>query len=188
MTAPALLVVPHAAARLAPGRSPWPGSAAAAVWGLLLGSPSAPGPTCSLGNGFYFALARRSPGRSSSAIQYLAGAGWWVVLRRVPEAMMAGAARWRPCCCSPLFFGRHAPLSWTPPGRRPGDPLLAGQGRLSQLALLLRCAWPSCSGLWVLFARPLRRASLAGRTGRWAGLAPPAAGAPLRALRAWSSR
>jgi hypothetical protein len=74
------------------------------------------------------------------SIHYLAGAGWWVVLRRVPEAMMAGLPIAAIALALTLFLGRDLLYPW------------AGAFMFARMALMLT--------LWVALADAIRRASL----------------------------
>jgi hypothetical protein len=92
------------------------------------------------------------------AIHYLAGAGWWVVLRRLPEALAAylpvGAA-----LLLLLYFGREVLWPWSRP-EAAADPLIAAKAAyLNTPFFFLRMV--AFLALWCLFARLLRRASLA---------------------------
>jgi len=74
------------------------------------------------------------------SIHYLAGAGWWLVLRRVPEAMMAGLPIAAIALALTLFLGRSLLYPW------------AGAFMFARMALMLT--------LWVALAAAIRRASL----------------------------
>jgi hypothetical protein len=108
-------------------------------------------------NGFFF-LSLALAGLVFLAIQYLASAGWWTALRRVPEAL----ASLLPLAALPmaaLWFGRQALYPWTRPGAA-NDPVLAAKAAylntpffFARLVLFLAA--------WSLFAVLLRRTSLA---------------------------
>jgi hypothetical protein len=92
------------------------------------------------------------------AVHRLANAGWWSVIRRVPEAL----ASLMPLAALPMlavYLGRRALYPWTRPGAM-ADPALAAKSAylnepffLGRMLLFL--------GLWSLFAVLMRRASLA---------------------------
>jgi hypothetical protein len=83
------------------------------------------------------------------SIQYLAGAGWWIVLRRVPEAMMAGLPIVAILLVVSLFFGRLALYPWSHavPTFYLNTPFF-----FARMAFVLL--------LWVLLAHAIRTASL----------------------------
>jgi hypothetical protein len=92
------------------------------------------------------------------AIQQLASAGWWSAIRRVPEAFMSLL----PLAAVPMllvFVGRFYLYPWTRP-EVAAEPLVAAKGvYLNAPFFLLRML--VFLGLWSLFARLLRRSSLA---------------------------
>ena len=108
-------------------------------------------------NGFYF-LSLALAGLVFLAIQYLAGAGWWSAIRRVPEALMTVI----PLAAVPmlaLYFGRGTLYPWTHPELL-HDPVVAGKSAylntpffFARMLLFL--------AVWSGFAVLLRRASLA---------------------------
>jgi hypothetical protein len=93
------------------------------------------------------------------ALQYLTRAGWWVVIRRLPEAMMAalpvaGLLVLSVCLDLPALY------PWARPAQVAHDPLLAARSRyLAPAPFAARMA--AILALWTLFALLLRRASLA---------------------------
>ncbi|HEX4960140.1 MAG TPA: hypothetical protein VF173_04830 [Thermoanaerobaculia bacterium] len=93
------------------------------------------------------------------AIQYLAGAGWWTAVRRVPEALMSLL----PVAALPMlavWFGRHELYPWTRPGVMAAEPAVAAKAAyLNEPFFLVRMV--GFLGVWSLFAFLLRRASLA---------------------------
>ena len=107
-------------------------------------------------DGFFF-LSTALAGLVFIAIQYLASAGWWTAIRRVPEAL----ASLLPLASLPmaaLWFGRRALYPWTRPGAL-RDPLLAAKAAylnvpffFTRLVLFL--------AVWSLFAVLMRRTSL----------------------------
>jgi hypothetical protein len=109
-------------------------------------------------DGVYF-LSLALAGALFLAVQYLTRAGWWVAIRRVPEAMMAavpvaGGLTLAVCLGLPELY------PWARPALVARDPLLAARSRYlspgpfaARMALFL--------ALWTLFALLLRRASLA---------------------------
>jgi hypothetical protein len=108
-------------------------------------------------DGFYF-LSLALAGLVFLAIQYLASAGWWVAIRRVPEALMSLV----PVAALPMlgvWFGRRFLYSWMRPGAVAADPVLAAKAAwLSEPFFLARMVL--FLGLWSLFAVLLRRASI----------------------------
>ncbi len=107
----------------------------------------------------FFFLSLALAGILFLALHYLSSAGWWAVIRRVPEAMM-GFVPVAGLLTLPLYFGRQVLYPWTRPEVLRHDPVVAAKsaylntpfffGRM--LAFLL---------LWSLFALLLRRTSLA---------------------------
>lgn len=108
--------------------------------------------------GFYF-LALALAGLVFLAIQYLAGAGWWTAVRRVPEALMALV----PLAALPMlavWLGRHTLYPWTRPEVLAREPAVAAKAAyLNEPFFLVRMVL--FLGVWSLFAVLLRRASLA---------------------------
>lgn len=108
--------------------------------------------------GFYF-LALALAGLVFLAIQYLAGAGWWTALRRVPEALMTLV----PLAALPmlaLWLGRRILYPWTRPEVMAAEPAVAAKAAyLNEPFFLVRMVL--FLGIWSLFAVLLRRASLA---------------------------
>jgi hypothetical protein len=107
--------------------------------------------------GNFYLLSLALGGALFISTQYLSGASWWVVLRRVAEAMMAGLPAVALLLLA-LFFGRHALYPWAhaeaddhgPAGK---DLYLEPAFLFARMAIVLAA--------WVLLARALRRASLA---------------------------
>jgi hypothetical protein len=107
-------------------------------------------------DGFFF-LSLALAGLVFIAIQYLANAGWWTAIRRVPEAL----ASLLPLASIPmaaLWFGRRALYPWTRPGAL-RDPLVAAKAAylntpffFTRLVLFL--------AVWSFFAVLMRRTSL----------------------------
>jgi hypothetical protein len=97
------------------------------------------------------------------SIQFLSNAGWWVVLRRVPEAMMAGLPIVAILMLA-LFFGRATLYPWaqaqasaaaastSAPASGFTSSYLNSAFVFARMAIVL--------GVWVLFARAIRCASL----------------------------
>ncbi len=83
------------------------------------------------------------------SIQYLSGSGWWVVLRRVPEAMMAGLPIVAILMLCSVFFGRQTLYPWAHevPTFYLNTPFF-----FARMAFVLL--------LWVLLAYAIRTASL----------------------------
>ncbi|MEA2600337.1 MAG: hypothetical protein QOF89_1329 [Acidobacteriota bacterium] len=108
--------------------------------------------------GFYF-LALALAGLVFLAIQYLAGAGWWTAVRRVPEALMTLV----PLAALPMlavWLGRRVLYPWTRPEVMAAEPAVAAKAAyLNEPFFLIRMVL--FLGVWSLFAVLLRRASLA---------------------------
>jgi hypothetical protein len=108
--------------------------------------------------GFYF-LALALAGLVFLAIQYLAGAGWWTAVRRIPEALMTLV----PLAALPMlavWLGRRALYPWTRPEVMAAEPAVAAKAAyLNEPFFLIRMVL--FLGVWSLFAVLLRRASLA---------------------------
>lgn len=109
-------------------------------------------------NGFFF-LSLALAGMVFLAIQYLASAGWWAALRRVPEALMSLV----PVAALPMLAvwgGRRALYPWTRPEFMAAEPTVAAKAAwLNEPFFLVRMV--VFLGVWGLFAVLLRRASLA---------------------------
>ncbi|HEY0409670.1 MAG TPA: hypothetical protein VGE42_05325, partial [Candidatus Dormibacteraeota bacterium] len=109
-------------------------------------------------DGYYF-LSLALAGRVFLAIKYLASAGWWTALRRVPEALMSLV----PVAALPMlavWFGRRTLYPWTRPGFMGSEPALAAKAAyLNEPFFLVRMVL--FLGVWSVFAVLLRRASLA---------------------------
>ncbi|MBW8875889.1 MAG: hypothetical protein JF614_13065 [Acidobacteria bacterium] len=112
-------------------------------------------------DGYYF-LSLALAGLFFLAIKYLASAGWWTAVRRVPEALMSLV----PVAALPMlavWFGRHALYPWTRPGYpriMATEPALAAKAAyLNEPFFLVRMVL--FLGVWSVFAVLLRRASLA---------------------------
>lgn len=86
------------------------------------------------------------------SIHYLAGAGWWVVLRRVPEAMMAGLPVGAVLMLT-LFFGRAVLYPWARGGEEGG-----ASAYLNPAFVFLRML--TVLIVWVGLAWAMRHASL----------------------------
>jgi hypothetical protein len=107
----------------------------------------------------FFFLSLGLAGILFLALHYLSSAGWWAVIRRVPEAMM-GFVPVAGLLTLPLYLGRHVLYPWTRPEVLRDDPVVAAKsaylntpsffGRM--LAFVL---------LWSFFAWLFRRTSLA---------------------------
>jgi hypothetical protein len=135
---------------------------AAALAGLLFsGGAGGAGPrtwATLLINDFFF-LSLALAGILFIALHYLSSAGWWTVIRRVPEAMM-GFLPVAGLLTLPLYFGRRALYPWTRPEILRHDPVVAAKTAylntpffFGRMLLFL--------ALWSLFAYLLRRTSLA---------------------------
>ncbi|HEX3554691.1 MAG TPA: hypothetical protein VIA62_15820, partial [Thermoanaerobaculia bacterium] len=109
-------------------------------------------------DGYYF-LSLALAGLVFLAIKYLASAGWWTALRRVPEALMSLV----PVAALPMlavWFGRRTLYPWTRPGFMDSEPALAAKAAyLNEPFFLVRMVL--FLGVWSVFAVLLRRASLA---------------------------
>ena len=127
----------------------------AAVAGIAF-SPARTWPSLLVGNVYLLSLALA--GALFIGIHYLSGAGWWVVVRRVAEAMMAGLPVVALLVLG-LFFGRHTLYPWAHPEALEHGPLPAGKATyLSTPFVFARMV--VVLGVWVLLARAIRRASL----------------------------
>ena len=127
--------------------------------GVALGMRSDPSRvwTDLLVDGFYF-LSLALAGMVFLAIHYLAGAGWWTALRRVPETLMTLV----PLAALPMlavWLGRRALYPWTRPEVAAEPAVAAKAAYLNEPFFLLRMVL--FLGIWSLFAVLLRRASLA---------------------------
>ena len=105
-------------------------------------------------NGFY-AVAIAVAGVVFIAFQFLTGASWNAGLRRIPEALMAALPAAGALMLA-LFFGRDWLYPWSRRGAELGDAALAiyfgAPLFFGRMALFV--------GVWALFARLMRRASL----------------------------
>ena len=138
----------------------------AATAAALLATDPARGWADLLIGGFLFASLSLS-GPLLISVHLLSRAGWWVALRRVPEAMGACLPAAAPLLLL-LVFGRAVLYPWARPGAA-ADPAIAAKGAwLSAPAFFARMAL--FLGIWTLFALALRRASRAEDEG--GGLAP----------------
>jgi hypothetical protein len=134
---------------------------AAALAGLLLtdstGAVQRTWATLLVDDFFFLSLALA--GILFLALHYLSSAGWWTVIRRVPEAMM-GFVPVAALLTLPLYFGRHALYPWTHPETLRHDKVVAAKSAylntpffFSRMLVFL--------ALWSLFAFLFRRTSLA---------------------------
>jgi len=82
------------------------------------------------------------------SIHYLAGAGWWVVLRRVPEAMMAALPAGAVALLLTIVLGGRALYPWA----REGTTYLNTPAVFARMAAVLI--------LWIALAYAIRRSSL----------------------------
>jgi hypothetical protein len=131
--------------------------AAAALAGLLLTNGRRTWATLLVDDFFFLSLALA--GILFLALHYLSSAGWWTVIRRVPEAMM-GFVPVAGLLTLPLYFGREALYPWTRPEVLRHEPVVAAKSAylntpffFARMVLFLT--------LWSLFAFLLRRTSLA---------------------------
>lgn len=91
------------------------------------------------------------------AIQYLAAAGWWSVLRRVAEALATAMPVAAPLMLA-VYFGRNLLYPWT--GAAVHDPLVAAKLSYLNVAFFFG-RMLAILALWCLFVLLFRRASLA---------------------------
>jgi hypothetical protein len=92
------------------------------------------------------------------SMQYLSGAGWSVVLRRIAEAMMSGLPIAAALMLS-LFFGRQALYPWAQPGGSAGAAMSPSKAAyLSTPLVFVRMA--VVLALWMLLVHLLRKTSL----------------------------
>ena len=126
-----------------------------AAAGLAL-SPARTWPIVLLSNLYLLSLALA--GAIVLCTQYLSGAGWSVVLRRIPEAMMSGL----PVVAVLMllaFFGRHTLYPWADPEALGHAPMPADKALyLSAPFVFVRMAL--VLALWVWLARAIRKTSL----------------------------
>jgi len=109
-------------------------------------------------NGFYF-VALALSGVLFVAIQYLSQSGWWVAIRRVPEAMM-GFLPVAAVLLLTVYLGRGVLYPWTHPEVLAHDPVVAAKkAYLNEPFFLLRMV--VFLAVWAGFAYLLRRTSLA---------------------------
>jgi len=107
----------------------------------------------------FFFLSLALAGILFLALQYLSSAGWWTVIRRVPEAMM-GFVPVAALLTLPLYFGRQALYPWTRAEVLRHDPTVAAKSAyLNTPFFFARMA--AFLALWTLFALLFRRTSLA---------------------------
>ncbi len=108
-------------------------------------------------DGYYF-LSLALAGLFFLAVKYLASAGWWTAVRRVPEALMSLV----PVAALPMlaiWFGRRALTPGPRPGFRAAAPARAAKAAyLNEPFFLVRMVL--FLGVWSVFAVLLRRASL----------------------------
>jgi hypothetical protein len=130
----------------------------AAAAGLAL-APARTWPSLLVGNVYLLSLALG--GALFIAINFLSGSGWWVVLRRVAEAMMA-ALPVVALLLLALFFGRHALYPWAShaEGGAHGHAALSHGKALYLSTPFVFARMAVVLAAWVLLARALRRASL----------------------------
>ena len=87
------------------------------------------------------------------SLQFLSGAGWSAVLRRIPEAMMSGLPLFGLLVAVAVLFGRQALYPWAGEALSPQKAMYFGTVFLvARLVVVL--------GLWTFLARALRAASL----------------------------
>jgi hypothetical protein len=109
--------------------------------------------------GAFYLLSLALAGLVFVAIQYLASAGWWTAIRRVPEAL----ASLLPIAAVPmlaLWFGRHTLYAWSRPGAAAHDAVLAAKAAYLNVPFFFGRMLLFLT-LWSLFAISLRRISLA---------------------------
>jgi hypothetical protein len=92
------------------------------------------------------------------SMQYLSGAGWSVVLRRIAEAMMSGLPVAAALMLS-LFFGRHTLYPWAQPGGAVGVAMSPAKAAYLSTPLVFARMFAMLA-LWVLLAHRLRTTSL----------------------------
>jgi hypothetical protein len=93
------------------------------------------------------------------SMQYLSGAGWSVVLRRIAEAMMSGLPVAAALMLS-LFFGRHILYPWAQPGG-PAAGVAMSPAKAAYLSTpLVFARMFAMLAVWMLLARRLRTTSL----------------------------
>ncbi len=100
------------------------------------------------------------------AIHYLTSAGWWVGLRRIPEAMTAFIPVGGGLMLL-LFFGRHSLYEWTDTETVAHDAVLLGKAAYLNTPFFF-ARMIGIIAIWSLFAMMLRKRSIEqDRTGGW---------------------
>ena len=120
--------------------------------GLAL-SPARTWPILLLGNLYVLSLALA--GAIVLCTQYLSGAGWSVVLRRVPEAMMSGLPVVAVLMLL-VFFGRQTLYPWAGPEAAGHAPMPADKA-LYLSAPFVFARMVLVLALWVWLARAIRK-------------------------------
>jgi len=92
------------------------------------------------------------------SIQFLSGAGWSVVLRRIAEAMMSGLPVAAVLMLS-VFFGRHTLYPWAQPDGSAGTVMSASKAAYLSTPLVF-ARMSVVLGFWVLLVGRLRKTSL----------------------------
>jgi hypothetical protein len=119
-------------------------------------APERTWPNLLLNNVYMLSLALS--GAIVLSIHYLSGAGWSVVLRRVPEAMMSPLPVVAVLMLT-VFFGRQVLYPWADPETLAHAPLPADKSLyLSTPLVFIRMAL--VLAIWVTLARAIRRTSL----------------------------
>jgi hypothetical protein len=126
-----------------------------AAAGLVL-APERTWPNLLLGNLYLLTMALA--GAIVVCMHYLSGAGWSVVLRRVPEAMMSALPVGAVLMLT-VFFGRHTLYPWANPDALTHAPLPADKALyLSTPLVFLRMSL--VLALWTALVWAIRRTSL----------------------------
>ena len=153
MTLPARVTVSHESRMVA---LPLIGVGLTTVAAGLAWSPERTWPNLLLSNVYLLSMALS--GALVLSIHYLSGAGWSVVLRRVPEAMMA-ALPVVAVLMLMVFFGRQMLYPWADPDALAHAPLPADKSLyLSTPFVFVRMAL--ILAIWVSLARAIRKTSL----------------------------
>jgi len=131
------------------------GAGALGVGAGLVWAPARTWPNLLLGDVYLLSLALG--GAVFLSMQYLSGAGWSAVLRRLAEAMMAGLPVAAVLLIS-VVFGHRTLYPWARTFNEAGTSTLASSAYLT--APLIFGRMTAMLALWTVLARDLRRTSL----------------------------
>ncbi len=109
-------------------------------------------------NNFYF-LSLALAGLLFMAIHYVANAGWWTLIRRIPESMMVSFLPVAAILMASLFFGMHQLYHWSDHDAVIHDVILQKKSSyLNTPFFMLRMGF--FLGVWILFSKLFRKTSL----------------------------